>query len=180
MLFTRRNAAKWLGGGAALSILPGIARAQDIRNGASQVAFYFSVNFAGALDTDAVAFMEVGGISAEMGVIIEDEGGENRFVRALPRGVKNPTLVLTRGVAAIDSAFVKWCKSVLESDQLAAPIVTRDINVSLLDNNGAALRSWQFRDAWPAKWQISPIVSDNRDVALERVSLSYARSRRSF
>ena len=43
------------------------------------------------------------------------EGGENRFVRQLPKGTKHSNLSLKRGIASMDSPLVIWCKATLES-----------------------------------------------------------------
>src|SRR3954464_11386045 len=54
-------------------------------------AFYFRVGF-GAEQSGDAAFQEVGGIGPEMESESYREGGENRFLHSLPKGVKHPKL----------------------------------------------------------------------------------------
>jgi phage tail-like protein len=136
-------------------------------------AFYFSVS---GLGTDS-SFQEVSGISSEMGTEEYHEGGENRFRYALPTGVTHPKLVLKRGIEAIDSPLVKWCKDVLEGD-LVQPIKPRSIYVKLLDGKGDPLRAWSFGGAYPVKWEVDGFHSTKNEVAIESIELSYTYSYR--
>ncbi len=180
MLFTRRNAAKALGGFAALAALPRAASAQDIGNVTPPPAFIFSVNFRGSPDTDAVAFQEVSGMTVDMDLITQDGGGDNRYLRRLPKSAKRRPIILKRGRMAADGAFVKWCRSILEAGPLAPGAVDpRDIDISLLDADGVALRSWQFRAVTPLKWDIDAFESDRNNIVVEKVELSYTTVRRS-
>ena len=65
-------------------------------------AFCFVVCFGtDATDVDA-SFQEVGGIGAELEIEAVQEGGENRYVHQLPKGVKHLRLTLKRGLVPID------------------------------------------------------------------------------
>lgn len=134
-------------------------------------AFYFKLVFPKAPGKDT-AFQEVSGIGSELAVQEVVEGGENRFVHRLPKGVKHPFLSLKRGIAKIDSPVVKWCKDVLEGD-LVKPIETQDISVYLLDHNHNTVRGWSFANAFPVKWEIDSFNSTKNDVAIEKIELSY-------
>ena len=136
-------------------------------------AFYFTVS---GLGTDS-SFQEVSGISSEMGTEEYQEGGENRFRHALPTGVTHSKLVLKRGIEAIDSPLVKWCKDVLEGD-LVSPITPRSIYVKLLDGKGDPLRAWSFGGAFPVKWEVEAFHSTKNEVAIESIELSYTYSYR--
>ena len=177
MPFTRRNAAKLLAGWAVLGALPRVASAQ-VGRGGTPASFHFSFNFVGAPDTEAVAFQEVSGDSLELDFEVQSEGDKSRFVHVLPKGVKHPNLVLKRGIAARDSEVVNWCQTALDSD-LSAPIMTRDLQVSLIDAEGLVLRVWKFHKAWPVKWQASLIAPDHHEIAIETVSLAYVTLLRS-
>jgi phage tail-like protein len=141
-------------------------------------AFSFRVVIgAGGPDSDA-AFQEVGGIGAEMETEPYHEGGENRFVHSLPKGVKHPKLTLKRGIADRDSPLVQWCKAVLEGG-LSETITVRDVNVHLLDETGTdILRHWSFQNAYPSNWVVDPFQADKSAVAIEKIELTYAASTR--
>ena len=136
------------------------------------VAFHFTVRLDPAAGGGEAMFQEVSGIDAELVTETIQEGGENRFVHALPKGAKQPRLVLKRGVVAIDSGLVRWCRQVLESG-LTQPVLTQQIEVHLTDLSGEALRRWRFTGAYPVKWSAEPFGSTKHEVALESVELAY-------
>lgn len=139
-------------------------------------AFYFKVGFGGAPGRDA-AFQEVGGIGPEMETEPYHEGGENRFVHALPKGVKHPKLSLKRGIAPFDSDLVVWCREVLEGG-LGQRIRPRVVHVNLLAADGGPLRAWSFENAYPTHWSVDPFQAERGAVAIEKIELKYATSRR--
>jgi phage tail-like protein len=57
-------------------------------------AFYFTVTFGNGVQVPDASFSEVSGISLEMETEAVVEGGENRFVHQLPKGIKHPNLEL--------------------------------------------------------------------------------------
>lgn len=139
-------------------------------------AFYFRVVFDGDDSTD-VSFQDVSGITSEMDLEELVEGGENRFVLSLPKGVKHPKLVLKRGIAESSSMLVGWCKDVLESD-LNAAIRTRAVDVYLLNEEGTPVRAWSLTGAFPVNWEVENFNSTKNDVAIEKIELSYNTSTR--
>lgn len=141
------------------------------------VAFHFVVSFGTpALDPDC-AFREVSGIGPEMELESVAEGGENRFTWQLPKAVKHPRLVLKRGVGPYTSRLVTWCRNVLEGG-LEQPVVPKLMRVALLDETRAPIRLWSFTNALPVKWEVEPFNSTKNEVAMEKVELAYAYSKR--
>ena len=140
-------------------------------------AFYFKVVFGNSANSPDASFQDVSGISSEMSVEEVTEGGENRFVHKLPRGVKNPNLELKRGIAASTSPLVTWCQSVFEGG-LNVAIVPQTIRVYLMDENAAPLRGWVFVNAFPVKWEVESFNSTKNEVAIEKISFSYNYSKR--
>ena len=113
------------------------------------VVFRFTVQIAGSPGQDDAIFQEASGISPEFDAEIHREGGENRFVHALPKAT-HPRLVLKRGIADQRSPLVRWCEAVLEAG-LSQPIETKALTLRLLDatsrSTGLALRSLHLLDA---------------------------------
>ena len=142
-------------------------------------AFYFKVVFSGLKGNSDTSFQEVSGIGAEMETEEVQEGGENRFVYHLPKGVKHPQLELKRGIAPMNSALVGWCRQVLDNG-FAQPIVPSLVTVYLLDQFGAPARGWSFANAFPVKWQIDDFKSTKNEVAIETIVLSYTSSNRTL
>jgi phage tail-like protein len=141
-------------------------------------SFYFRVDFVGktgslggSSESDH-SFLEVSGLSAE--ITTEDivEGGENRFVHRLPKGVKFPKLVLKRGIASMNSPLIKWCKKVLEGG-FVERIEPMQLSVNLLDQKGAPLRSWSVVNAYPVRWEVEGFDSNKNQLAIEKIELNY-------
>ena len=140
-------------------------------------AFYFKVGFAltgGMMDT---SFQDVTGIGSEIETEPLVEGGENRYVHQLPKGVKHPKLTLKRGIAKMTSPLVIWCRSVLEADFIA-PIIPQMMTVYLLNEYKIPIRAWTFANAYPVNWEVEDFNSTKNDVAIEKIVLSYNYSNR--
>lgn len=146
-------------------------------------AFHFTVGFGGvggnadrspAPDT---SFTEVSGIAVEIETEAVVEGGENRFVRQLPKQVKHGNLELKRGIAQLASPLVGWCKETLEGE-FAKRLRLRTIIVSLNGASGEQLRTWEFHDAYPVKWSVDGFNSTKNEVAIESMAFAYTYSQR--
>jgi phage tail-like protein len=140
-------------------------------------AFYFKVVFAAAELRGDTSFQEVSGLGTELDCEEIREGGENRYVQRLPTGVKHGPLELKRGVAAIDSPLVQWCRAVMDGDGLAN-IQTLPLSVYLMNADQVPIRAWQFADAFPVKWEFDAFNSTKNEVAIEKIVLSYSYSTR--
>lgn len=140
-------------------------------------AFHFKVSFAATLGLTDTSFQEVSGISAELDTETVVEGGENRYVHTLPKGVKHPNLELKRGIASMTSPLVLWCRSVFEMDFIT-PVVAQPIVVQLLDTSKLPIRAWSFANCFPVKWEVENFNSTKNEVAIEKIVLSYTYSNR--
>jgi phage tail-like protein len=140
-------------------------------------AFHFKVEFGATLGLTDTSFQEVSGISSELETEEVVEGGENRYVHRLPKGVKHSLLELRRGIAPLSSPLVMWCRSVFELD-FVVPIVTQPIVVKLLNEEGLPMRAWLFANAYPVKWEVEGFGSTKNEVAIEKITLSYTYSNR--
>lgn len=140
-------------------------------------AFRFKVAFGLTLGLSDTSFQDVSGIAAEVETETVVEGGENRYVHTLPKGVKHPMLELKRGIASMTSPLVIWCRSVFEMDFIT-PIVAQPVVVQLLDGAGWPIRVWSFANAFPVKWEVESFGSTKNEVAIEKIVLSYTYSNR--
>lgn len=138
--------------------------------------FHFVVNFdtdgkAGlkTSDTDPdVGFQEVSGINASIETETYQEGGENRFSHRLPKPATYQNLVLKRGVL-IGSTLIDWFRKAIEGF-VFTPVTVR---VSLLDENHKYLETWEFKNAYPVKWNIDAFNAQDGKVVAETIELSY-------
>lgn len=134
------------------------------------VAFYFSVQIDGR--SGDCSFQEVSGIGLAMEIEPLVEGGENRFIHQLPKGIKQGTLRLQRGLAMKNTELVAWCRQVLEGD-LGRRITLKPVQVSLLDEQGQPLCVWSFENCYPVGWDIEAFHADRNEVAIEQIELAY-------
>lgn len=140
-------------------------------------AFYFKVLFGATLGLTDTSFQEVSGIGAEIQTESLVEGGENRYVHTLPKGVKHPFLELKRGIAPMTSPLVLWCRSVFEMDFML-PILAQPITVQLMNEEKLPIRVWSFANAYPVKWEVESFGSTKNEVVIEKIVLSYTYSNR--
>ena len=137
------------------------------------VSFYFQLSFSGSSGKADTSFKEVSGISMEMGIEEITEGGINGYKHRVPTTVKYSNLVLKRGFVPKNSDVARWCQETLEGG-LEETIETKNIIVSLLDENDSPLKSWSFVNAWPVKWAISDFNSMNNEIAIETLEFAYS------
>lgn len=137
-------------------------------------AFHFKVVFASDRNITDTSFQEVSGIGSSLETEPYREGGENSSVLQLPTGMAASKLVLKRGVAAVGSGLVAWCRAVLENGFVDG-IQTKSINVYLLDENHSPVRAWSFEHAYPVGWEIEGLQSTKNEVAIEKIELHYGR-----
>lgn len=134
--------------------------------------FYFSLSVLNSPGDADAAFQEVSGLGAELGVEEVASGGENRFKYRLPGPVSYQNLVLKRGILPSASPLVTWCKQTMTGG-MAKPIETKDLMLSLLDANGQSSMNWSFVKAYPVKWNVSDLKSQESNLLVETIELAY-------
>jgi phage tail-like protein len=136
-------------------------------------SFYFELSIVGQTAEPRIGFKEVSGISMEMGAEEITEGGENRFKHRVPTAVKYSNLVLKRGLMPQNSEIAKWCIETL-SGNMSTTMETKTIIVSLLNEKGSPLKSWNFINAWPVKWAVSDLNSMSSEIIIETLEFAYS------
>ncbi|MEX0290383.1 MAG: phage tail protein [Flavobacteriaceae bacterium] len=133
------------------------------------VSFYFRVSFNGiGSSTIDTQFQSVAGLSVEMQTETVAEGGENRFEHVLPVRSKYNDLVLKRGLFK-DSDLIQWCFDAFEST-IIEPV---SLDISMLNEEGDPLISWNVVHAWPKKWSVSDLNAESSAIAIESLELHY-------
>jgi phage tail-like protein len=134
-------------------------------------SFYYKVDFilgrAPAGDADA-RFQTVSGLSVEYDYESFKEGGENRFEHKLPVRTRYADMVLKRGML-MGSAVIAWCTAAFR-ERIFLPA---DVNVILMNDKGAPLRTWNVTHAIPKKWVVSDFNSNESALVIETMELSY-------
>ncbi len=130
-------------------------------------SFYFELLF----QDEKIAFQEVSGISAELNVE-EITPTEDHFKLKLSSEVKHGNLALKRGMLPSNSKFFEWCNGMLEGD-LSTAVQPHDVSVALLDSSGGVLMKWTFHRAWPVKLTVSDLKSQENNLPIESIELTY-------
>ena len=140
--------------------------------------FYFTVTVLGSGSVFALAsgvdasFQDISGLQSEIGTDDVPEGGENRFVHRLPKQSKYANLVLKRGAVSTLSFFAEWFGGTIGST-LSLPVLPQNLLVSLLGQSGIPMIAWAVINAYPLKWSMSNLNSQDGRVLIESLELSY-------
>lgn len=132
------------------------------------VSFYFELSFKG----EDAAFQEVTGITKELSVEEVVCGGENRFKYRLPTVSTSQNLVLKRALVTKGSQLLDWCASSID-EGLATQVTTHDVSVSLLGADQSVCVMWTFHNAYPVKYSVSDLKSQENGLVIESIELAY-------
>ena len=126
---------------------------------------YKNFNFTVSIDGITLGFSECTGLDAEVSVIEYREGGDH-LVRKLPGLKKFTNITLKRGIT--DSLeLYNWFKAIMQGQN-----DRRDGSVVLLDDEGKAVARWNFKSAWPCKYQGPTLHAKGNEVAIETLELA--------
>jgi phage tail-like protein len=125
-------------------------------------AFRFVVE----LDSMLVAgFSEVYGLESQTEFEEIREGGVNGYVHKLPKGIRNPPIVLKRGLS---SSKELWNWYDLSS---RGTVKRKSGSIILYKQEGVELCRWNFFEAYPSKWTGPSLNAATSDVAIETMEL---------
>jgi phage tail-like protein len=132
------------------------------------IEFYFKLTFK---DQD-IAFQEVSGISKEFSIEEVASGGENQFKYRIPTVSSSENLVLKRAIIAAESLLTKWCDTTIDQG-LSNLIQPHNVTLSLIGTNDQILMLWTFHNAYPVKFAISDLNTQENDILIESLELAY-------
>lgn len=121
------------------------------------------------VEIDGIAssrFLECTGLGSEVAVIEYREGGDPTAVRKLPGRASFSDITLKRGITESRDLY-DWHRSLLQGQ-----IDRRNGKIILLDDGGAEVVRWVFREAWPRKWEGPELNAMNNEVAIETFVLT--------
>jgi phage tail-like protein len=148
------------------------------RNGVTE-ELYGNYNFlleisgvTGDAKTIVGGFKSMSGMTSET-EIIEFKQGNDRVVRKKPGRTTYSNLVLERGYTATDDLF-KWRKNIEDGviDRRAGTITMLDQDLETI------VAEFNFYEAWPCKWIVPEIDSDQSGMAIERIELAVEKVER--
>jgi phage tail-like protein len=110
-------------------------------------------------------FGSIKGLEAQVDILEYREGGINDIVHRLPGQLTYPNLVLSGGQTT--DAVEKWFA------QTRLGGARHAITVTLLDNEGNAVRAWSFADAFPVRWTGPTLAAGTTEVAGEELEIAH-------
>ena len=125
-------------------------------------AFRFVVELDGML---VAGFSEVQGLESQIEYEEIREGGVNGYVHRLPKGVRNSSLVLKRGLSSSQELWNWYSQSSLGT------VTRKSGSIILYKQDGLELCRWNFFDAYPTKWSGPSLNAATSDVAIETIEL---------
>jgi phage tail-like protein len=129
---------------------------------------YGNFNFLVEIDGIArAAFSDVSGFDTTIDVTEYREGGENTTPRKLPGQAKYSNIVLKWGLTS-DRELYDWVLQTVQGD-----IQRKNGSIVALDSAGNEVVRWNFRNAWPAKWDGPDYTAKGNDVAIETLELAH-------
>lgn len=98
------------------------------------------------------------------------EGNEEATVRKLPGLTKYGNITLKWGVTDSSLELFNWRKMVIQGKIKDA---RRNIAVILQDEEGNPAARWEFREAWPSKYDAPDLNAKGNDVAIETLEIAH-------
>jgi len=144
-------------------------------------AFYFALRVLKRPEVENPApeidasFQEVSGIALKFGSEPVVERGEDRFAHRLPKWGRYPNLVLKRGATPKESFLSEWIAKTVDSN-LTSPIQPHDLMVTLLHERDGPAVTWIFANAYPVKYSVQALNSQEDKILIETWSLPTATS----
>jgi phage tail-like protein len=133
-------------------------------------AFNFIVEIDGA---QIAAFQEVSGLDGENQVTEYREGADAmNTVRKLPGIEKYPNLTLKRGLTG-STVLWDWRKQVRDGSTSFPP--TRNVSISLQDEQHRPVYKWKLTNAWCCKLSGPALNGKGNEIAIETMELAYDR-----
>lgn len=128
------------------------------------LAFRFEVRLD---DLPVGGFTECSGLTLEIEVHDHPEGGLNSHLLKFPTRTKQTNVVLRRGI--VDRTLWDWFDQVSQGQFRA-----RNGSVAIRGPAGdEVLAEWQFREAFPVKWQGPDLNASQNNVAVEVLELGH-------
>lgn len=129
-------------------------------------SFYFKVSISNVGD---ISCSEVSGLEAEYEELTYRAGDSKIFTKMKMPGLKKAgDVTLKKGVFKDDKAMWDWINKVNMN------IIQREtVTISLLDESGSPVKTWEVANAWPKKITVEGFKSDANSPAMETLILAH-------
>lgn len=131
--------------------------------------YCFEVKLNGLPADAAMYFKTVGGLKYETEVTDMQEGGQNMFTHRLVGATKWSNLVLKRGFSK-SKALMDWREEWLQPGGSKS---RKSGEIVQLDTQLTRVCSWEFRDGWPCKWELSEFDASKSELSIETLEIAH-------
>ena len=118
-------------------------------------------------EVEAANFMEVDGLTVQREVVEFYEGGENSRHHKLVGGTRYSNLVLKRGTSDSLDLF-DWVKKTI-----GGQVERKNGSIIALDQEGNPVVRWDFKNAWPCRYEGPDFRAGSSEVAIELIELAH-------
>lgn len=129
-------------------------------------SFYFKVS---VTDVGDISCSEVSGLETEYDMIEYRAGDSPVFTKQKMPGMrKTSDVTLKKGVFKDDKAMWDWINSIKLNT-----IKRATVTISLLDESGSPVKTWELANAWPKKITVEGFKADGNTAAIETLILAH-------
>lgn len=118
-------------------------------------------------ELEVADFSHASGLIVQIEVLEHPEGGVNDHMHKLVGPARWTPIVLAHGSSASKDLF-DWVKANRDGN-----IQRKSGSIIALDQQGNAVVRWDFRDAWPSRYDGPDFEYADSDIAIERIELSH-------
>ncbi|RGN31248.1 phage tail protein [Bacteroides oleiciplenus] len=129
-------------------------------------SFYFKVS---VTDVGDISCSEVSGLETEYEMIEYRAGDSPIFTKQKMPGMRKASdVTLKKGVFKDDKAMWDWINSIKLNT-----IKRATVTISLLDESGKPVKTWELTNAWPKKITVEGFKADGNTAAIETLILAH-------
>ena len=129
-------------------------------------SFYFKVS---VTDVGDISCSEVSGLETEYDMIEYRAGDSPVFTKQKMPGMRKASdVTLKKGIFKDDKAMWDWINSIKLNT-----IKRATVTISLLDESGKPVKTWELTNAWPKKITVEGFKADGNTAAIEPLILAH-------
>ena len=129
-------------------------------------SFYFKVS---VTDVGDISCSEVSGLETEYDMIEYRAGDSPVFTKQKMPGMRKASdVTLKKGIFKDDKATWDWINSIKLNT-----IKRATVTISLLDESGKPVKTWELTNAWPKKITVEGFKADGNTAAIETLILAH-------
>ena len=129
-------------------------------------SFYFKVS---VTDVGDISCSEVSGLEPEYDMLEYRAGDSPVFTKQKMPGMRKASdVTLKKGIFKDDKAMWDWINSIKLNT-----IKRATVTISLLDESGKPVKTWELTNAWPKKITVEGFKADGNTAAIETLILAH-------